>query len=322
MSALSFTKLFKSILDSTLWVQHPLHVKVTWIAMLAMADADGMVAASIPGLAQRAGVTVAECEQALAVFLAPDKYSRTPAHEGRRIREIKGGWELLNYVTKRKEMTAEWTREQKREYMRRWRSEQSGHVPPNSLREPESGNVDSLSLSSSRSDLSDPDPERAHDEQPPCPPTFRRLPKTWKPGDALYGEAVIAGVTKEALDDDVTYWRSRDLGADVFDFADFFRSHFSRLKKRSETERYRESQERAPGAKRFGPALTLEPTEKHRRFAAKFGIDLAAVIKQLVDEGAIDSVGLGRAKEMIGERMSLLARKQKQALVGAERVGA
>lgn len=71
-----------------------------------------------------------------------------------------------------------------------------------------------------------------------------------------------------------------------------------------------------------GPTLTLEPTEKHRRFAAKFGIDLPAVIKQLVDEGAIDSVGLGRAKEMIGERMSLLARKQKQAPVGAERAGA
>jgi hypothetical protein len=71
-----------------------------------------------------------------------------------------------------------------------------------------------------------------------------------------------------------------------------------------------------------GPALTIEPTEKHRRFAAKFGIDLPGVIKQLIDEGAIDSVGLGRAKEMIGERMSMLARKQNQAPVGAERAGA
>ena len=64
--------------------------------MLAMADSKGRVWASIPGLANRARVTVAQVENALATFKAPDQYSRTPDNEGRRVEDIDGGWRLLN----------------------------------------------------------------------------------------------------------------------------------------------------------------------------------------------------------------------------------
>lgn len=94
---MAYVKLFESIIHSTVW-QEPLETKVTWITMLAMADQHGVVSASIPGLAKAAGVTLEGCERALATFLAPDKYSRTPDFEGRRIEPVQGGWVLLNHA--------------------------------------------------------------------------------------------------------------------------------------------------------------------------------------------------------------------------------
>lgn len=66
--------------------------------MLAIADKHGEVHASIPGLAQVAGMPLSDTEAAINKFLAPDKYSRTPDDEGRRIEKIDGGWLLLNHA--------------------------------------------------------------------------------------------------------------------------------------------------------------------------------------------------------------------------------
>ena len=94
---MSYAKLHSSILDSTIWLE-PHHVVRVWIAMLAMKDQHGVVAASIPGLAVRARVELTECEEALAKFMSPDPYSRTKDFDGRRIEEVDGGWQLLNHV--------------------------------------------------------------------------------------------------------------------------------------------------------------------------------------------------------------------------------
>lgn len=92
-----FTKLHSSILDSTVW-DLPIATRIVWITMLAMADRDGWIAASVPGLAKRAGVTRDECEAALSAFLGPDPDSRSQEYEGRRIAKVDGGWSLLNYA--------------------------------------------------------------------------------------------------------------------------------------------------------------------------------------------------------------------------------
>lgn len=92
----AFVKLYGSILDSTVWRESHTTVRV-WIAMLAMADVDGVVEASIPGLADRARVTLDECEDALERLSSPDRYSRTRDHEGRRVEAVDGGWRVLNH---------------------------------------------------------------------------------------------------------------------------------------------------------------------------------------------------------------------------------
>lgn len=119
--SLTYSKLFSSITESTIWGE-PHGTRIAWVAMLAMADRKGRVFASIPGFARRAAITLEEAEAALRTFLAPDPYSRTKEHEGRRISEIDGGWQLLNYAKYRAIRDEETIRESKAEHMRRKRA--------------------------------------------------------------------------------------------------------------------------------------------------------------------------------------------------------
>jgi hypothetical protein len=115
-----YTKVFNSILCSTVW-REPAATKVVWITLLAMADRHGEVQASIPGLANLSGQSIEETEAALATFLAPDPYSRTPEHEGRRIEAIDGGWYILNHGKYRERMSEEDTKERNKIRQARFR---------------------------------------------------------------------------------------------------------------------------------------------------------------------------------------------------------
>jgi hypothetical protein len=108
-----FTKLFHSILHSTIW-REPDHVRIVWITMLALADQHGEVMASVPGLADISRVTRQQCEQALAVLAAPDPDSRNQEHGGRRVNAIDGGWLVLNYSAYRQRMSKDERRDKDR----------------------------------------------------------------------------------------------------------------------------------------------------------------------------------------------------------------
>lgn len=116
MSGESFTKLFSTITESTVWCE-PDRTRLVWICMLAMADAQGRVWGSIPGLANRARVPVEDCRTAIDCFLQPDIDSRTKDFEGRRIEAIDGGWRLLNYLKYRERRDKESARERKRKWI-------------------------------------------------------------------------------------------------------------------------------------------------------------------------------------------------------------
>ena len=115
-----FVKLFSGLLYSTVW-REDLHVKVVWITLLALCDAKGRVAASVPGLAAISAVTVDQCRDALERLKAPDPDSRTKEWEGRRIADIDGGWQVLNYLKYRDMRDEDKRKEQTKEATRRWR---------------------------------------------------------------------------------------------------------------------------------------------------------------------------------------------------------
>ncbi len=113
-----FTKLFNTIVTSTIW-QEDDKTRIVWITMLAIADACGIVGASIPGLASVSNVSVNATRLAIKTLLAPDADSRTKDFDGRRIEEIDGGWRILNYLKYRRMLNEE----ERKEYKAKWIAE-------------------------------------------------------------------------------------------------------------------------------------------------------------------------------------------------------
>ena len=113
MQMSGYTKLFGSIVASTIW-REPHTVRIVWITMLAVKNKDGVVEASLPGLADLSRVTIDECKSALECLMSPDEYSRTRDFDGRRIEPCNGGWFVLNHEKYRNLMSAD----ERKEYMR------------------------------------------------------------------------------------------------------------------------------------------------------------------------------------------------------------
>lgn len=98
----NFVKVQCSIVDSTIWDESPEVCKL-WMTMLAKADKNGEVEASLPGLANAARLSRDQCAAGLAILMGPDPYSRSPEYEGRRVEAVSRGWKILNY-SKHREM--------------------------------------------------------------------------------------------------------------------------------------------------------------------------------------------------------------------------
>jgi len=128
-----FAKLLSSITDSSIWDEDH-ETRIVWITLLAMADREGFVGAAITGISHRARVPLAATEKALARFMAPDKFSRNPDNDGRRLERAEGGWRLLNYAKIRNNLDAvsvrEYEAQRKRE--QRARKKSPGQSPDSS----------------------------------------------------------------------------------------------------------------------------------------------------------------------------------------------
>lgn len=154
-----YNKLFAKIVDSTIWLQ-PTPTRIVWVTFLAVMDEDGFVAlASIPNVARRAAVTLDEAATAIASLEAPDPDSSDPAHDGRRIERVPGGWMVLNAEKYSQIVTRAISREHTRERVRKHRDRQrSGPDDPdgNAAVTPRNASVtqsDSYSVSDSDSDV-------------------------------------------------------------------------------------------------------------------------------------------------------------------------
>lgn len=120
-----YTKLFGSILASTIW-REDMETRIVWITLLAMADKRGVAEASVPGLADFARVSIDGTRAALAKLMAPDPDSRSQAHEGRRIEAVDGGWRLLNHAAYRAKMNEDDRREYRRQKQAEYRQRGRG----------------------------------------------------------------------------------------------------------------------------------------------------------------------------------------------------
>ena len=131
MSMSGYTKLFNSILASTIWRADD-KTRLVWITLLAMADKNGAVEGSIPGLADFARVSLDDCLQALTHLQSPDEFSRSKEYDGRRIEIIDGGWRLINHGKYRAKMGSDERREylklKQREYRRKQKSTNVNNV--------------------------------------------------------------------------------------------------------------------------------------------------------------------------------------------------
>lgn len=116
-----YVKIYGSILGSSIWAEST-PTRIVWITMLAMADEQGRVEASHTGLARFANVTLSQCRTALSTLSAPDRDSRTPDNDGRRVEKISGGWLILNYLKYREMRSPKQVAEAERKA--RWRDGQ------------------------------------------------------------------------------------------------------------------------------------------------------------------------------------------------------
>jgi hypothetical protein len=104
---IGYTKLHSSILASTIWRQSHT-TRIVWITLLALANKDGVVEASVAGLADLAKVTISEAISALIYLTSCDPDSRTTEFGGKRIQEVDGGWVILNYRKYRGDREPRW----------------------------------------------------------------------------------------------------------------------------------------------------------------------------------------------------------------------
>ena len=142
-----FVKLDTGILKSSIW-DETAQTRIVWITMLAMADENGHVRASISGIRRNANVTEEEARAAIKCLEDKDDDSITKTEEGRRILPVSDGWNIVNYKLYRKKEYGARRREQLRRAQEKWRLKHPGKEFPADFdpekEEPEEINPDAL----------------------------------------------------------------------------------------------------------------------------------------------------------------------------------
>src|SRR5277367_4375580 len=114
--------MFKSIFDGSLYGQF--EPTVVFMAMLVIAEREGIVDMTPQAIAARCGFPVEVVLRGIAELEKPDPLSRTPDEEGRRIIRLEDtrswGWRITNYEKYEKIRSAE----ERREYFRLKKQEQ------------------------------------------------------------------------------------------------------------------------------------------------------------------------------------------------------
>lgn len=91
----TFAPIFTKILDSSLW-EEPYTVRLLFVTMLALKDADHVVRYNDYQLHRRANMKLEEVKEGLKILQNPDIRRGGQEFEGRRIKQVEDGWLILN----------------------------------------------------------------------------------------------------------------------------------------------------------------------------------------------------------------------------------
>ena len=94
-----YGKIFESMYDGTIAVNWK--ALVTFQQLIILCDKEGIIDITPSSLSRRTNIPIDIIEEGLAYLEKPDKYSRSPDHQGRRIVKIdddrEWGWRIVNY---------------------------------------------------------------------------------------------------------------------------------------------------------------------------------------------------------------------------------
>jgi hypothetical protein len=97
---MGFTKLDERILQSSIMAENPVTFKV-WITLLAACEANGIAYVSAIYLSSICHLPLSRVEDSIKKLEGPDPHSRSLQDDGRRIRRVDGGFEIINYTVYR-----------------------------------------------------------------------------------------------------------------------------------------------------------------------------------------------------------------------------
>lgn len=142
---MAYSKLHSSLVNSSLWCA-PDPIRLLFVTFLAICDADGCVYGSRGGIARQANIKYPQKPDPFDVLMQPDPDSsdlkRHPENHGRRIIEIEGGFQLINYAFYRALRNADDRKVQNREAQQRFRAKRKPPSANVSQRKPRSAHAE------------------------------------------------------------------------------------------------------------------------------------------------------------------------------------
>lgn len=118
-----YAKIFQQIYDSSI-VENP-ELRFTFMDLLVLADKDGVVDMTHEAISRRTNRSIEIIRKTISELESPDARSRTPEHDGRRIKRLDDhrdwGWMILNYDRFRLIATEEQRREKTRNRVAKYR---------------------------------------------------------------------------------------------------------------------------------------------------------------------------------------------------------
>jgi hypothetical protein len=314
-----------------MWATDPA-TRCVWIWFLLMADPEGFVVGTVPGVAQQAGVTLDQAKAAIALLENPDPYSSTPEFEGRRVIKVERGWHIVNFVAYRERAKAEAEKARKRAWVKQKRAKQL------ELPFPDVDTGRHVDGSSETVDAPKPKPKptpkpKEEDPDPPLPPAARFEPfdapivsvrRTFHDLDGLdetglEDEAVMAGMSREWFKERLACARNLTIGGagGVRDQREWVRQQFGKWKTWEEEARAKNAQRSAANAPRSGsraPFVRVEPIApepKHEAFARRHGLDLDAILQGVLSDYP-ESIPSFSRLGVLGERLTVAAKQKRE----------